>query len=270
MLGRTTTTTKPLLKDLNLGATEMQSIGLCRKWTAVAIKEENLPHCSVAHERVARKIITCFMKETVENVVIFEGCLGWRLDVVQGDAAWRGRAGLCVPAGPWDGEKVGPAGFFGPASFPPTLVRSPGHPLCCHCQVIWPDCSSRGPIPPRCPLMCGGLGCLCAPWLVLHINSFEGWETLKKSTRRRKQVHVFNPFCSLVIQEKSLQMSLCLCKMRNTRGMESALRRVSLEATAMSQLPKERPGGAETALRPCEFGKGWGKYTKHPIRAACS
>lgn len=103
MLGRTTT--KPLLKDLNLGATEMQSIGLCRKWTAVAIKEENLPHCSVAHERVARKIITCFMKETVENVVIFEGCLGWRLDVSQGDAAWRGRAGLCVPAGPWDGER---------------------------------------------------------------------------------------------------------------------------------------------------------------------
>ena len=42
MLGKTTTT-KPLLKELNLGATEMQSICLCRKCTAVNIKEENLP-----------------------------------------------------------------------------------------------------------------------------------------------------------------------------------------------------------------------------------
>lgn len=37
----------------------------------------------------------------------------------------------------WE-EKVGPARFFGPMSFPPMLVQSPGHPLCCHHQVICP------------------------------------------------------------------------------------------------------------------------------------
>lgn len=42
MLGKTTTT-KPLLKDVNLGAMEMQSMCLCSKCTAVTIKEENLP-----------------------------------------------------------------------------------------------------------------------------------------------------------------------------------------------------------------------------------
>lgn len=41
MLGKTTT--KPLLKELNLGATELQSICLCHKCKAVTIKEENLP-----------------------------------------------------------------------------------------------------------------------------------------------------------------------------------------------------------------------------------
>lgn len=45
------------------------------------------------------------MKDTVENVVICEGSLGWGLDVSEGDAARRGRAGLCVPAGLWDGER---------------------------------------------------------------------------------------------------------------------------------------------------------------------
>lgn len=205
-------------------------------------------HCSVAHEWGARKIITCFMKDTVENVVICERSLGWGLDVLEGDAARRGRAGLCVPAGLRNGERRwGWPVFFGPLSFPPMLVRSPGRLLCCHCQVTCLDHSSSRPVPPKHPLMRGRLGCPCVPWLVLHINRFEGWETLK-SNRRRKQVRVFNPFCSLVTHEKSLQMSFYLCKIRNTRGMKFALHSVSLEATEMSQLSKKQPGCAETAL----------------------
>lgn len=42
MLGKTTTT-KPLLKEPNLGAAETQSIFPCRECRAVTVREENLP-----------------------------------------------------------------------------------------------------------------------------------------------------------------------------------------------------------------------------------
>lgn len=83
---------------------------LCSSWVSCQ-KNNNL-----VYERYHR-ICHC--------VVIFEGCLGWDLDVSQGDAAGAGEGwALSASRAMGWGEKVGPAGYpFGLMSFPPMLAQ---------------------------------------------------------------------------------------------------------------------------------------------------